>query len=219
MRNPPADNLPWPVLPNERAGLLSFDPPWHFESRAPVTNPHVDRSPQKHYPTADLEHMKTIPVKELALPDAYVALWITGPLLVKGVHNILFRHWGVRPVSTGFVWIKLRDNFDAGALTSTPLLENDLAFGMGYSTRQNAEFCMLGRIGSPKVGRHDIRQVIISNRREHSRKPEEYYRRLEHFCAGPRLDGFGGAPRKGWIHWGYGHREGEATPYSPAATV
>jgi N6-adenosine-specific RNA methylase IME4 len=133
MKRPPADNLPWPDLPDERFPVLSLDPPWHFESRAPVANPDSDRSPQAHYPTADLRH--------------------------------------------------------------------------------NAECCILGRIGSPRRARADIRQVIVSPRREHSRKPEEYYRRVEHYAYGPRIDMFAGADRPGWARWGYGHRDGEGTRY------
>ncbi len=204
---PKADNLQLPPLPEEKFGILSFDPPWHHETRAPVADDAAVRTPQKHYPTMSLEEVAKIPVREMALPDAWVFLWITGPLMVKGAHTMLFDRWGVTPSSTAFVWIKLWNNFDAGSLLRSPLLEADLALGMGLTTRQNAEFVMLGRIGKPKVGRHDIRQVIVSNRREHSRKPEEYYRRVEHYATGPRLDGFGGAARKGWTPWGMPHRE------------
>lgn len=207
--SPKADNLPLPPLPEERFGLISIDPPWHFRSRAPSANPESERSPQAHYPTMDLEQIAAIPMKQLALPDCYVMLWITGPLLVEGVHNRLFKAWGCRPSSTAFVWIKLWNNFDTDSLFKTPLLEADLALGMGFTTRSNAEFVMLARFGSPNVARRDIRQVIVSPRREHSRKPEEFYRRAEHFCKGPRLDMFAGAERPGWTSFGWSHREDE----------
>jgi N6-adenosine-specific RNA methylase IME4 len=214
---PKADNLPLPPLPEEKFGLIAIDCPWHFATRAPLANPDADRSPQKHYPTMDLEHLEQLPIRQLALPDAHVMAWLTGPLLAQGVHNRLFRKWGVRPSSMGFVWIKLWPNFNMAQLARTPLLENDLAMGTGYTTRQNAEFVVFGRIGSP-TNRRGLRQVIISNRREHSRKPEEFYRRAELYCHGPRLDMFGGAPRPGWTHLGWGHRAGEAEPYEgPAA--
>ena len=212
-----ADNLPFPAPPAERAGLLAIDPPWHHESRAAVKNPEIVRSPQRHYATADLDHLATIPVRDMCLPDAWVMLWITAPHLAVGAHNFLFRKWGVRPSSIGFVWIKLNNAFEPDRLLTTPLLERDLVFGMGFTTRQNAEFCVLGRIGSPRRARADIRQVIISPRREHSRKPEEFYRRAEHYCTGPRIDAFGGKIREGWQHWGYGHRDGEAPRYPAAA--
>lgn len=217
MKRPPADNLPWPDLPGTRFPIVSMDPPWHFESRAPVTNADSDRSPQKHYPTADLAHLETLPLRDIAAPDAHVLLWITGPLIAQGVHTRLFNAWGVEPASLAFVWIKLWNNFDIDQLRRTPLLEHDLALGLGFTTRQNAEFVMLGRIGSPRRARADIRQIIISNRREHSRKPEEYYRRVEHYAVGDRIDMFAGADRKGWTRWGYGHRDGEGDRFDPDA--
>jgi N6-adenosine-specific RNA methylase IME4 len=207
--SPPADNLPLPALPEGRFPLISIDPPWHFRSRAPVSNPHVSRLPSRHYPTMDLKHIAALPIKQLATPDTFVFLWITGPLLALGIHNRLFKAWGVRPSSTAFVWIKTWNDFDMDQLARTPLLENDLCFGTGYTTRQNAEFVMLGRIGSPSRARADIRQIIISNRREHSRKPDEFYRRVEHYAHGPRLDMFAGEERPGWTSFGWSHRDGE----------
>ncbi len=210
--SPKADNLPLPPMPEERFGVLSLDPPWHFRSRAASANPESDRSAQKHYPTMDLKYLATLPIRELAKPDAHVFMWITGPLMTLGVHNMLFKAWGVRPSSMAFVWIKLWNNFDTDSLLRSPLLEQDVAMGGGFTTRQNAEYVVLGRIGSPSRDRADIRQVILSARREHSRKPEEYYRRVEHYTkAGPRLDMFAGAERPGWTPYGWSHREGERT--------
>lgn len=207
--SPKADNLPFPPVSETRYGCIVMDPPWHFRSRAPVSKPGSDRSPQKHYPTADIAHLKTMPVKEMAAKDAHVFMWITGPLLVLGVHNILFKAWGVEPSSDAFVWIKLQRDFDESQLLRTPLLENDLHMGTGFTTRKNAEYVIMGRIGSPRRLRADIRQVIITPRREHSRKPDEFFRRVEHYCEGPRVDMFAGADRDGWDRWGWGHREGE----------
>lgn len=214
MAAPAPDNLPWPELPAERFPVISLDPPWHFATRgAPAAQ---DRSPQRHYATASIEHLRTLPIRDIAASDAHVFLWITNPLLVEGVHLDLFQAWGVTPSSLAFVWIKLWNNFDTDQLRRTPLLEQDLAFGMGYTTRQNAECCVLGTIGNAKRARADIRQVIISPRREHSRKPEEYYRRVEHYAPGPRIDMFAGRDRLGWTRWGWGHRDGEGERYEAA---
>lgn len=173
MAGPLPDDLPWPDLPAERFPVISLDPPWHFATRG--RPPHGDRNAQRHYPTASIEHLKTLPLRQIAAPDSHVFLWITSPFLVEGVHLDLFRAWGVEPASLAFVWIKLWNNIDMDQYRRTPLLDQDLALGMGYTTRQNAELCILGRIGSPQRARADIRQVIVSPRREHSRKPEEYF--------------------------------------------
>src|SRR3546814_944038 len=66
--SPPADNLPLPPLPDEKFGVISIDIPWHFRSRAPTQNHHISRSPQRHYPTMDLEHAEQLPIKHLASP-------------------------------------------------------------------------------------------------------------------------------------------------------
>lgn len=209
MTSPKADNLPLPPLPDQKFGVISIDIPWHFQTRAPVSDPNADRSPQKHYPTMDLEHAERLPIRDLALPDAHVFMWITGPLIAKGVHNRLFSAWGVHSSSTAFVWVKTTRNFDIGKLMTTPLFENDLHMSTGYTTRQNAEFVMLGRIGQPKRARADIRQIIFAPVAEHSRKPDEFFRRARHYAYGPYLDMFAGGERDHWTSFGWSHRDGE----------
>jgi N6-adenosine-specific RNA methylase IME4 len=210
MSAPVADNLPWPPAPGERFAIAAIDPPWHYNVWGQPGDPDKDRSPQRHYPTADLDHLMTLPMSSLLADDAWVALWITGPLLATGVHVQLAYAWGLQISGMGFVWIKLWNGTDTGIFQRTPLLEQDLAVGGGYTTRKNAEFCILLKRGKPRVARRDIREVIVSPRREHSRKPDEFYRRMEHFAVGPRLDIFGGRPRDGWTYWGFPHWNSEA---------
>src|SRR3546814_5826084 len=83
-------------------------------------------------------------------------------------------------------------------LEKTPLFEGDLHLSTGFTTRQNAEFVLLGRIGSPARARADIRQIIIAPVAEHSRKPDEFFRRAQHYGHGPYLDMFAGGERPGW---------------------
>src|SRR3546814_13284813 len=44
---------------------------------------------------------------------------------------------------------------------------------------------------------------------EHSRKPDEFFRRAQHYGHGPYLDMFAGGERPGWTAFGWSHREGE----------
>ena len=46
-------------------------------------------------------------------------------------------------------------------------------------------------------------QLILAPRREHSRKPDEAYERIEALVPGPYLELFARAPREGWQPWGY----------------
>ena len=67
-------------------------------------------------------------------------------------------------------------------------------------------FCRRGKLAVLQAG---IPQHFTGPRREHSRKPDEFFRRAELYAAGPRLDMFAGAERPGWDAWGTPPREGE----------
>jgi N6-adenosine-specific RNA methylase IME4 len=47
-----------------------------------------------------------------------------------------------------------------------------------------------------------VRQLIVEPRREHSRKPDEQYPRIEALVEGPRLELFARHQRPGWDVWG-----------------
>jgi N6-adenosine-specific RNA methylase IME4 len=73
---------------------------------------------------------------------------------------------------------------------------------MGKTTRKNAEDCWLGKRGNPRVQAHDVRELIVAPRREHSRKPDEQYERIERLAGGPYVELFARATRPGWTSWG-----------------
>jgi N6-adenosine-specific RNA methylase IME4 len=74
--------------------------------------------------------------------------------------------------------------------------------GMGYSTRKQAELCLLFTRGKPKRLSKGVRHVIEAPRREHSRKPDETFTRIEALYAGPYLEMFAREGRPGWTAWG-----------------
>jgi N6-adenosine-specific RNA methylase IME4 len=57
-----------------------------------------------------------------------------------------------------------------------------------------------------------VREIVLAPVREHSRKPSEVYRRIERFCAGPRIELFARERRPGWISWGDEIDRFDATP-------
>jgi N6-adenosine-specific RNA methylase IME4 len=61
---------------------------------------------------------------------------------------------------------------------------------------------LLARRGNCRRQRKDIRELILAPRREHSRKPDEFYRRVEQYCAGPYADLFAREQRPNWATWG-----------------
>ena len=110
------------------------------------------------------------------------------------------RAWGFEPSSIAFVWIKpTRKAFANGGFF---LDETLFAKGMGHTTRQNAEYVVLAGEASRAGSRKDVHQLIIQPRREHSRKPDEFYARVERYCTGPYLELFARQRRPGWTAWG-----------------
>lgn len=207
MPGPEADNLDMVAPPGSGYCCGSIDPPWHFGSRGKVGETSSDRRPQRHYPTMTVDHLAKQPIGDVFAKDAFLFLWITGPMLVTGAHLPLFKAWGFRESSMGFVWIKTKKTFDIDLLSRTPLMDRDLHCGTSYTTLQNAEYAILARRGRPERQSKSVRQVIIENVRQHSRKPEGFYARAEAFAQGPYIDIFGGRPRQNWDYWGMPHWE------------
>ena len=66
----------------------------------------------------------------------------------------------------------------------------------------NPEMCLLATKGSPKRLSKSVKQLVISPRREHSRKPDEIYNYIEDLLDGPYVELFARTKRKGWDSWG-----------------
>jgi N6-adenosine-specific RNA methylase IME4 len=178
-------------LPDREYRCIAADPAWNFKSNSEA-NP--GRNPRRHYDCMSLADIATLPVERHAAREAVLFMWIIGPLLAVGAHIPIMRAWGFEPTAMGFVWIKLNQNASPHFITV-----RDLFNGPGFTTRKNAEFVVIGKRGrSPRVDA-GVHEVMISPRREHSRKPEEFYRRVERYCDGPRLELFGRQQRPGWI--------------------
>jgi N6-adenosine-specific RNA methylase IME4 len=80
-------------------------------------------------------------------------------------------------------------------------LEGSFTYIVGQ--RANVEQCLLATRGSPPRMAKDVRRLVISPRREHSRKPDEIYGRIERLARGPYLELFSRQSREGWDAWGY----------------
>lgn len=92
--------------------------------------------------------------------------------------------------TVGLTWAKLNTK------------SNTFFTGMGYYTRSNPEMCLIGTRGRPKRLSKAVKQLIVSRRREHSRKPEEAYAKAQALFPGPYLELFARTERPGWSTWG-----------------
>jgi N6-adenosine-specific RNA methylase IME4 len=181
---------------------IMADPPWHFRARTAlqVGNWTSRRDAEKHYKVMGLDEIAALPVKELAHKDCHLFLWTTGPNLPHALEII--PAWGFRYSGMGFTWIKLKRKFNAHQLRLVQLAEEDLHVGLGLTTRKNAEFCLLARRGSARRLAKNVREVILSPVREHSRKPDDAFARVERYCEGPYLELFSRQARPGWHAFG-----------------
>ena len=95
----------------------------------------------------------------------------------------LIAAWGFVYKTVAFIWVKP-------------------SIGMGYWSRKQAELCLLATKGRPKRLSGGVRQVIEAPRREHSRKPDDIYERIEQLVGGPYLEMFARQFWPGWDAWG-----------------
>lgn len=124
-----------------------------------------------------------------------VLMWATDPLLTKAFE--LIEAWGFTYKTVGFYWAKTNKHADLDALAP-----DDFFTGLGYWSRANVEQCLLATRGSPPRIAKDVRRLVISPRREHSRKPDEIYRRIERLARGPYLELFARQTHRGWDRLG-----------------
>ncbi len=166
-------------------GVLVADPPWQF---ATYSVKGKGRSAEAHYDCMTLNSIKALPVTEWAARDCVLFLWTTDPMLPQALKVI--EAWEFQYKTVGFYWAKTVKN---GAI---------YPIGTGYWTRANPELCLLATRGKPKRLSRSVRKLIVSPRREHSRKPNEVYDRVEALCVGPYLELFARSRREGWDSWG-----------------
>lgn len=173
---------------------VAADIPWRFLTRSKrgITS----RSPDSKYETMTLLDAAALPVSAYVARNARLWFWVTGPFLAIGAHVPIMRAWGFEPVAIAFVWVKpVQSRWENGGGDPNTYFK----MNQGFTTRQNAEYVVLGNRGKPPQRLSAaVRQVIVEPAREHSRKPERFYQRLEQYSDGPFLELFGRTPRLNW---------------------
>ncbi len=172
-------------FPTKKYSVIYADPPWNFKSWSKAGE---GRNPNKHYPCMKLKDIKALPVQFCTADDCVLFMWATYPLLPQAFEVI--DAWGFKYKTVAFTWVKENKVSDG------------LFMGGGYWTRSNAEICLLATRGKPKRLANNVRQVIVSKRQEHSRKPKEIYGRIERLVGGEKIELFARQQINGWDAWG-----------------
>ena len=171
---------------DKKYNIIYADPPWEYKESGGGS-----RVVKAHYPTMNIEDIKTLPVPNICDERSILFLWVTFPRLEQGLETI--KAWGFEYYGLAFDWVKMSKN-------------GKPSWGMGYYTRQNTEVCLIGVKKKPnriKPLARDVLSVVHSVRREHSRKPDCIRDAIVRICGDlPRIELFARQHADGWDCWG-----------------
>jgi len=186
----------YPELPNKKFDIIYADPPWHYNGKLQFDKSSKGKeeidlsrnifisSASFNYPTLKTNELMKLRVDEIAKDDCLLFMWSTNPHLDQAIE--LGKAWGFDYKTVVFVWDKMIHN-------------------PGQYTLSFCELCLLfkrGRIPSPR-GARNVKQLIHSPRKEHSKKPLEVMQGIEKmFPTQERIELFARTKVDGWSVWG-----------------
>lgn len=166
------------------------DPPWQFQNRTGKVAPEHKRL--NRYSTMTLQEIKDLPIPEISGDKAHLYLWCPNALLPEGLE--VMKAWGFE-YKGNIVWEKVRkDGMPDGR-------------GVGFYFRNVTELLLFGikKKSSPNRTLAPARSqvnLIRTQKREHSRKPDEIIPIIEACSQSPRIELFARGVRDGWAMWG-----------------
>jgi N6-adenosine-specific RNA methylase IME4 len=141
------------------------------------------------YDTMSLDEICALPVPQITAEQAHCYLWVPNALIAEGLQ--VLESWGFT-YKAMIVWAKRRkDGRPDGR-------------GVGFYFRNVTEpvlFGVKGRLRTAAPGRRQV-NMIETQKREHSRKPDELYLIIEACSPGPFVELFARYPQPGWTAWG-----------------
>lgn len=166
-------------IPAGKFSTIVIDPPWPMEK--------IERDVRGHqvafdYPIMSEDQLAAFPVADMAADDCHLFCWTTHKFLPMSLR--LLDAWGFRYVLT-MVWHK------PGGFQP---------FGL---PQYNCEFAIYARRGTPTFAdTKAFNACFQAPRREHSRKPDEFYDVIRRVTTGPRIDVFSREARDGFDQYG-----------------
>jgi len=162
------------VLPEGKFEVIAIDPPWNYGREYDPDSSRVAN------PYPEMEQSELLDLDIPAADDSVIFLWTTHAFIFDAKE--LLDKWGFT-YKASMVWDKEK-------------------IGMGHWVRMQCEFCLIGIKGKPIWDNTTWRDIIREPRREHSRKPEAFYKMVEDVTVGRRLEYFSRTERKGWEIFG-----------------
>lgn len=176
---------------DKKYNIIYADPPWAYRDKR--TDYKMSGGVTKYYKTMqtkELEEMGST-IQSIAAEDCILFMWATFPNLIETLKTI--KAWGFTYKTLGFSWIKTNKK------NGKPF------FGIGFYTKSNCEVCLIGIKGKPSnlIKSNKVSSCIISEKREHSRKPDEARERIEQLVGQvPKIELFARQEVEGWDCWG-----------------
>lgn len=170
--------------------VISIDPPWPYDLRYGRNRyDPIGRKATSPYPEMPIEQLRHILLP--AADDCVLWLWTTHSF-IRDAYDLL-EQWGFEDKAM-LTWVKDR-------------------IGLGTWLRSKSEFCILATKGKPVINLTNQSTVLYAPRREHSRKPDEFYKLVDSLCVGRKLDFFSREVREGWAQMG-----NDTTKFNEGAT-
>ena len=170
--------------------VIYADPPWRFKN---FSEKGEGRNAISHYDCLTLADLKKLNISRYA--DKLCTFYVGNRSNARPGFRI---NESFNFKTVAFYWAKTNTKVNLNKLSA----EKDFFTGLGYWTRANVEQCIMGTIGNPKRVGKDVKRLIIDKRREHSRKPEQTYERIEKLVQGPYLELFARKTKSNWDSWG-----------------
>jgi N6-adenosine-specific RNA methylase IME4 len=168
-------------------GIVLADPPWSIQTTAQVPS---GRPTARPYVAMRMCDIYALPVAKIAAKDSLLFLWATAPLIPEALYAM--KAWGYEYKTVAFTWVKRNKGGGDGWF-----------WGMGWWTRSNPEYCLLGMKGSPKRAAANVHSVIEAPVGEHSKKPSKVRDEIVRLCGDlPRVELFARERTPGWDAWG-----------------
>lgn len=182
---------------NDAYQIIYADPPWRFKNWSMKNFAQYGERWQKlegmpTYPVMTKEDIAAMPVGDIAARNSLLLMWTTSPMIADGTSDAVMRAWGFVPVTIGFTWVKLNPSGVGWH------------FGLGYHTRQNAEYVFIARRGRglSQIAK-DVFSLVLYPRGRHSAKPPIIRDRIERLYGDVnRVELFARETVSGWDCYG-----------------
>lgn len=171
-----------PPLPKGKYNIIYADPAWEYWGGG-------YKNQSQHYDVMSYKEIMKLPIQDISADNCILFMWATSPAFPQALE--VLEAWGFNYSTIGFVWVKSKKD------------KTGFAFGCGYWTRANAEYCLIATKGRIERKDASISQIIYESKEEHSKKPAIVRDKIIQLVGDlPRVELFARQKTTGWATWG-----------------